>query len=87
MDTLTDELAEAAGDFSSAGPVNHVMGKVFHALAADRISTRKAGVLCYIAQTILHSARAMALQKKLDAEVAARKAAEEEKAMRPDKLP
>jgi hypothetical protein len=43
-------------------------------------------VICYIAQTILQTYRSMALQHKLDAEAAARKAAEDEAASRPAKL-
>jgi len=35
--------------------VADVMAEVFHAVLRRRISPREAGVLCYIAQTILHS--------------------------------
>jgi hypothetical protein len=39
--------------------VNHVLHTIFFALANGTISERKAGILTYIAQTILHTHRAM----------------------------
>jgi hypothetical protein len=65
---LAAELAEAAGDFTKPENVNRVLAKIFHALAAGRLTTKKAGVLSYIAQTILHSQREIAVQKKLEEE-------------------
>jgi len=65
-DALAAELAEAAGDFSSPKNVKLVMAKIFHALVQRRLSPKEAGVLCYIAQTILHSHRAIAYQQKLE---------------------
>jgi len=67
-DDLAAELAEAAGDFSSPGNVQRVMAKIFHALVQRRISTREAGVLCYIAQTILHTHRAVLQNERYKAQ-------------------
>src|SRR5262249_8396947 len=41
--------------FLTASDINHVLGKVFTALAQDRISIKKAKALAYLAQLMLHS--------------------------------
>jgi hypothetical protein len=70
---LADEITELAGDFSSPGQVNRVMGKIFHSLLHRRISAKEAGVLCYIAQTILHSHRTLSYLEKAAAQATAAK--------------
>ena len=72
-DVLAEEIAALAGDFSSPEQVNHVMGKIFHSLLHRRISAKEAGVLCYIAQTILHSHRALSYLQKTAAQTASAK--------------
>jgi hypothetical protein len=40
-------------DFLSATDINHVLGKLFIAVAQDRVPLRKAGVLTYLGQVML----------------------------------
>src|SRR5215475_15396107 len=51
----TELAATLTGHFLTASDIDHVLGKVFTALAQDRISVRKAHTLCYAAQLMLHS--------------------------------
>lgn len=54
---LACALQCAAADFSSPQDVKNVMAMVFCAMLERRLSPKEAGVLCYIAQTILHCQR------------------------------
>src|ERR1700682_1233727 len=45
------------GDFLTATDINHVLGKLFTALAQKRISLRDASRLAHIGQLLLHSLR------------------------------
>jgi hypothetical protein len=55
-DRLGAELAASlTGDFMTATDVNFVLGKLFTALAQNRIPPRNAHTLAYIAQLMLHS--------------------------------
>ncbi len=47
-DDLSAELASPAGDFITQIDINHVLGRLFTALASNRISSRRAGTLAYI---------------------------------------
>src|SRR5450432_4226044 len=47
-DDLTEELKSPGGVFITQIDINHVLGNLFTALAADRISPRRAGTLAYI---------------------------------------
>src|ERR1700760_1147827 len=51
-DDLSRELASPAGDFMTQIDLNHVLGKLFHYLAANRITPRRASSLAYIAYLI-----------------------------------
>ena len=53
----TELAASLTGNYLTASDINHVLGKVFTALAQDRISIKKAKALSYIAQLMLHSLR------------------------------
>ena len=53
----TELAASLTGHYLTASDINHVLGKVFTALAQDRISIKKAKALTYIAQLMLHSLR------------------------------
>ena len=75
---LATELIQAAGSLASPEEVNHVLAKIFLALADDRLTTRKASVLSYIGQMLLRSHREIAFHKKLAEEAAAREAEEED---------
>lgn len=75
--TLAAELSQAAGSLGTPEDVNRVLAKIFLALAADRLSTRKAAVLGYIGQMLLRSHREIAFHKKLAEEEADREAEEE----------
>src|SRR5215813_12192015 len=55
---IGSELAATlTGHYLTASDINHVLGKVFTALAQDRISVKKAKALAYLAQLMLHSLR------------------------------
>jgi hypothetical protein len=43
------------GDFLTAADINHVMSKVFTALAQNRIPQRTAATLAYLGQIMLHT--------------------------------
>jgi hypothetical protein len=51
-DDLSHLLASPDGDFMLQIDINHVLGKLFDALAANRISARRAGTLAYIANLL-----------------------------------
>jgi hypothetical protein len=53
---LGSELsASLTGHFHTAADINHVLGKIFTALAQNRITPRTATVLAYIGQLLLQS--------------------------------
>jgi hypothetical protein len=53
---LSRELCSPAGDdYITQIDINHVLGKLFNALAANRISIKRATGLAYIAQLLLQS--------------------------------
>jgi hypothetical protein len=54
-DDLRNELASPAGDFITQIDINHVLGKLFEALAANRVSPRRAATLAYIGHLLLQS--------------------------------
>ena len=49
------ELTTISGEFKTSTDVNHALGKLFSLLAADRVPSRKAAVLAYLGQLLLHS--------------------------------
>ena len=77
-DALAAILAKAAGHLSCPEDVRRVMAAIFHALVQHRLSSKDAGVLCYIAQTILHSLRTSAYLDKAEAQLAAAAPPEDE---------
>ena len=53
---LGDEIsASLNGDFLTATDINHVLGKLFTAVAQDRIPLRKATALAFLGQVLLSS--------------------------------
>jgi len=54
-DDLVKELASPAGDFITQIDINHVLGKLFEALAANRISPKRAATLAYIGHLLMRS--------------------------------
>jgi len=53
---LGSEIASSiTGEFMTATDINFVLGKLFTALAQNRIPPRNAAVLAYIGQLMLHS--------------------------------
>src|SRR5277367_1805242 len=54
-DDLLAELASPAGDFITQIDINHVLGKLFQALAANRVSPRRAATLAYIGHLLMQS--------------------------------
>jgi len=55
---LAKTLEEMGGKFETPEEVTGVLRELFFALAKGTITERRAGILTYIAQTILHSHRA-----------------------------
>jgi hypothetical protein len=56
---LSAELATPSGDFLTQIDINHVLGNLFQLLAANRISTKRAGSLANICVTLLKSHEGM----------------------------
>jgi len=54
-DDLYNELASPSGAFLSPAEINQALGKLFEALAANRISTRRAATLAYIGHLLLQA--------------------------------
>ena len=55
-DRLGAELAQTlTGDYMTATDVNHILGKLYTAVAQNRVSSRNAATLAYIGQLLLTS--------------------------------
>jgi hypothetical protein len=54
-DKLGEELASLSGNLNNGTDINHVLAKVFKALADGRISARSASTLAYLGQLLLQS--------------------------------
>jgi len=65
-DALAEELIAVGNTMGSPWKVAGVMVKVFHATLRRRISAREAGVLGYIAQTIVLSLRVGMMQANIE---------------------
>ena len=59
---IAAELASLSGEFTTASDLSHVLGKLFHLLAQDRVPRRKAATLAYIAQLLLHNRHSVQLE-------------------------
>jgi hypothetical protein len=66
--TLAAELSLAAASLAAPEDVHRVTAKIFLALCEDRISLKKAGMLSYLAQTLLRAHREMAVHRKMEME-------------------
>lgn len=56
---LSAELAPPVTDYLTQVDINHVLGNLFAALAANRISAKRAGTLAYICANLLKSQQGM----------------------------
>lgn len=65
-ESLAKALEEMGGKFETPEEVNRVLYVLFFALAKGTITERRAGILTYIAQTILHSHRAMQYRQQME---------------------
>ena len=54
-DKLGAELASVSGNLNNGTDINHVLAKVFKALADGRISARDASAFAYLGQLLLQS--------------------------------
>jgi hypothetical protein len=55
-ETLGPLLSKSpSGEFLTAADVNHVLGKLFAAIAEDRLPPRNAATLAFVGQLLLHS--------------------------------
>lgn len=52
---LSREICSPAGDYITQIDINHVLGKLFDALTANRISVKRAASLAYIADLLMRS--------------------------------
>jgi hypothetical protein len=71
-DYLLRELASPAGDSITQIDIKHVLGKLFDALASNRVSPRRASTLAYIAHLLIQSqkgAKREATQWEIDANI------------------
>lgn len=59
------ELINPYEEFRTAAAVNHALGKLFTQAARGRIPPRKAAVLAYIGQLLLHSVAAVQREEQL----------------------
>jgi hypothetical protein len=66
--SLAAELSQAAASLATPEDVHRVTAKIFLALCEDRISLKKAGMLSYLAQTLLRAHREMAIHRKMEME-------------------
>jgi hypothetical protein len=66
--TLAGELSLAAASLATPEDVHRVTAKIFLALCEDRISIKKAGMLSYLAQTLLRANREIAIHRKMEME-------------------
>ena len=57
-DDLSAELASPDGDYITQIDINHVLGKLFDALAANRLSARRASSLAYIGSLVAQTQKA-----------------------------
>jgi len=55
LDSIGEELGSLSGEFTTVSDVNHVIGKLFKLVAANRIPARNAHLLAYLAQLLLQS--------------------------------
>ena len=65
-ESLAKTLEEMGGKFETPEEVNRVLHVLFFALAKGTVSERRAGILTYIAQTILHSHRAVQHTRQIE---------------------
>ena len=54
-DDLSDDLVTLTGNFFTNSDISEALGRLFEALAANRLSPKRAGTLAYIAQLLLCS--------------------------------
>lgn len=74
---LTDIMEVVSHNFQTPAAMNSILYTIFFALAEGRITERRAGVMCYIIQTVLHTQRAITLQRKNEEKAAAERLAKE----------
>jgi hypothetical protein len=55
LDRIGAELKSLSGDFTTFRDINHVIGKLFKLVAANRIPARSAALLAHLAQLLLFS--------------------------------
>jgi hypothetical protein len=71
-DDLYNELASPSGAFLSPAEINQALGKLFEALAANRISTRRAATLAYIGHLLLQAYSGLKAEARMTAMQGAR---------------
>jgi hypothetical protein len=64
-DDLYNELASPSGAFLSQAEINQSLGKLYEALAGNRISPRRAATLAYIAYLLLQAHSGLKAEARL----------------------
>jgi hypothetical protein len=59
MDSIWQDLAEKGGSLDTAQNVKDSLSILFYCLVEGKITERRAGILCYILQSVLHAQRLM----------------------------
>jgi hypothetical protein len=57
MDSIWQDLAEKGGSLDTAQNVKDSLSILFYCLVEGKITERRAGILCYILQSVLHAQR------------------------------
>jgi hypothetical protein len=65
LDRISKELSSLSGEFTTASDINHVIGRLFKLVAADRIPLRNAQLLAYLAQLLLFSQPALKYEQNI----------------------
>jgi hypothetical protein len=66
-DDLYNEMASPSGAFLSQAEINQALGKLFEALAGNRISPRRAATLAYIGYLLLQTYSGLKAEARMTA--------------------
>ena len=66
MDSIWDNLAEKGAALDTAKNVRDSLCVIFYSLVEGKITEQRAGILCYILQTVLHAQRKIAESQERD---------------------
>jgi hypothetical protein len=64
MDSIWGSLAEKGGTLDTPKNVKDSLSVIFYSLAEGKMTERRAGIFCYILQSVLHAQRLISEQEK-----------------------